>query len=152
MKLNTLHAAVFAVLSSTVLAAGAADDTFVTKAASGGMAEVNAGQLAQQQGSSDAVKQFGQKMVADHSKANDELKSIASGKNMQLPTTPDAMHQKAMASLQAKSGASFDKAFKTQMVADHKATIALFQREASSGTDADLKGLRPRRCLTCTTT
>src|SRR4051812_22006608 len=68
----------------------AADDTFVTKAAKGGMAEVELGKLASEKGTSDAVKQFGQRMVTDHGKANDELKSLAQSKNVTLPTDIDA--------------------------------------------------------------
>jgi putative membrane protein len=124
---------------SAAMPAFAADETFVQKAAMGGLAEVDAGNLAQQQGGSDAVKQFGAKMVADHGKANDELKQIATGKSMSVPSAPDAAHQAAKAKLQAKSGAAFDQAFKAQMVADHKATIALFEQEAKNGKDADLK-------------
>ena len=120
-------------------AAFAADETFVQKAAVGGMAEVEAGNLAQQKGASGAVKEFGAKMVTDHTKANDELKQIAGGKSMTVPGEPDAAHKQAKASLEAKSGASFDRAYKEQMLKDHKATIALFEKESKSGSDAELK-------------
>jgi putative membrane protein len=78
-------------------------------------------------------------MVEDHGKANDELKSIATSKKMGMPAAPDASQQKAAAALEAKSGADFDRAFKQQMIADHKSAIALFQKEAKSGSDPDLK-------------
>src|SRR5205807_9610068 len=70
-----------------------ADQTFVMKAAQGGMAEVKLGQLAKDHASSNAVKQFGQQMVDDHGKANDELKSLASQKGITLPGDIDAKHQ-----------------------------------------------------------
>jgi len=126
-------------LASACLGAQAADDTFVKKAGMGGAAEVQAGKLAQAKGSSDAVKQYGAKMVEDHTKASDQLKQIADGKKTEVPAEPDAMHKKALASLDAKSGPAFDKAFKAQMVKDHKDTIALFTQESKSGKDADLK-------------
>ena len=61
------------------------DKTFMKKAAKGGMMEVAMGNLAAQNGQSDDVKSFGKRMVTDHSKANDELKSIASQKGVTLP-------------------------------------------------------------------
>ena len=78
-------------------------------------------------------------MVADHSKTNDELKQIATNKNMAVPSEPDPAHKAAASKLQAKAGTAFNESFKAQMVADHKATIALFEKEAKSGADADLK-------------
>jgi putative membrane protein len=91
-------------------------------------------------------------MVTDHSKTNDELKQIATKKNIAVPSEPDPAHKVAATKLHAKSGAAFDQAFKAQMVADHKATIALFQTEAKSGGDANLKALLPRPCPICRST
>ena len=119
--------------------ASAKDRDFVQKAAMGGMAEVEASQVAQEKASKDSVKAFSAKMVADHGKANDELKQIATGKGMTLPAAPDAAHQKAEAKLATMSGAGFDKAYKAQMVADHQKTVALFKKEASGGNDPELK-------------
>ena len=138
-RLSSLPLALAAALACGSALAAGADSGFVQKAAMGGIAEVDAGKLAQDKGSSDAVKQFGAKMVADHGKANDELKSIASGKSIDVPADTDAKHKKAKASLEAKSGAAFDSAYKAQMVADHKETIALFQKEAKGGQDPELK-------------
>jgi putative membrane protein len=119
--------------------ARAADDAFVTKAAIGGMTEVAAGELATRHGNSDAVKKFGDHMVQDHTKANDELKALATTKKMAVPSKPDAEHQKSLDGLKAKSGSAFDSAFKAQMVKDHKDAVALFETEAKDGTDSDLK-------------
>lgn len=113
-----------------------ADRKFMTKAAAGGIAEVEMGKLAQQKASDDRVKQFGARMETDHTKANDELKSIASSKGVELPTAPDKKAQKTMDQLNGKSGADFDRSYMTHMVADHKKDIALFEKEANSGKDA----------------
>src|SRR6201982_493986 len=67
------------------------DKTFMKKAAKGGMMEVAMGKLAEQNGQSEDVKSFGKRMVTDHSKANDELKSIASKKGVQLPSKEPTM-------------------------------------------------------------
>lgn len=116
-----------------------ADRPFVEKAAAGGLAEVAAGRIAQQQGNSDQVKQFGQRLVDDHSKANDELKQIAGAKGMRLPSSPTPEQQREAAMLAKMNGAAFDKAFMNHLVADHKKDIALFRKEASSGKDPELK-------------
>jgi len=120
-------------------ALSSADKTFVQKAAVGGLAEVEMGKMAQQKGSSDQVKQFGSRMVDDHSKANDELKQIASSKGITLPTDLDAKHKSKMDKMQKLSGAQFDRAYMDDMVSDHKEDVADFKKQASSGKDSDLK-------------
>jgi putative membrane protein len=116
-----------------------ADSTFATKAAQGGMAEVKLGNLAQQKASSPDVKNFGQTMVADHTKANDELKQIATNKGITLPTGLDAKDQATYDRLSKLSGAEFDRAYMRDMVSDHKTDVSEFKREADHGADADLK-------------
>lgn len=129
--------------SSTTMAKdnskGNADTAFATKAANGGMAEVALGKLAQQKGMNARVKDFGAMMVTDHSKANDELMAIAKSKNIMLPTTVDADHQKKMEDLSKMSGKDFDKAYVDAMIDGHKKTLDLMQDEAKNGKDADLK-------------
>jgi len=115
------------------------DKSFVMKAAQGGMTEVQLGQLAADKGSSQNVKDFGSKMVTDHGKANDELKSIASSKGLTLPDKLDAKHQAKVDKMSGMSGSAFDKAYVDAMVAAHKQDNALFAKEASSGQDAEIK-------------
>lgn len=117
----------------------AQDHEFVTKAAAGGMMENEAGQLAMQKGNSQAVKDFGQRMVNDHSKANEKLKALAESKGISVPSTLDAEGRKKTSQLAAKSGDAFDKAYAGMMLKDHQKVIALFERQQSSGTDEDLK-------------
>jgi len=117
----------------------AADHKFAMAAAMGGMMEVELGKLAAEKGASDEVRQFGQRMVDDHSKANSELMQLASGKGMTLPTAPDAKHQAEMRKLSALSGEKFDKEYVKMMVKDHKKDVAAFEKEAGGGMDAELK-------------
>ena len=117
----------------------AADAAFMKKAAIGGMAEVQLGQLAQQSGASAQVKEFGAQMVQDHSKANDELKQIAGAKGVALPTELDSKHMKVMDRLKKTSGAAFDRAYMSDMLADHKEDIGDFTKESGSGKDAEVK-------------
>lgn len=117
----------------------ASDAKFMKEAAGGGQAEVQLGQLAQQKAGSDQVKQFGQRMVADHSKANEQLEQIAQQKNIRLPKTPDAKERAEKARLEQLSGDEFDKAYMAHMLADHKKDVAEFQKESSTARDPDVK-------------
>ena len=121
------------------MAVSNADRKFAMTAAMDGMAEVELGRLATERGASDAVKQFGRRMVDDHSKANDELKQWAATAGVTLPTALDAKHQAMVAKMSRLSGAAFDKAYAQNMVKDHTKAVQLFQREADRGTDAGLK-------------
>jgi len=103
------------------------DKTFMKKAAKGGMMEVAMGRVAEQKAQNEDVKSFGKRMVTDHSKANDELKSIATKKGVQLP------------SKEHTSNWTSDKAYIDMMVKDHEKDLAEFKEEASSGSDPDVK-------------
>jgi len=118
---------------------GATDHKFVMEAAVGGMEEVQLGQLAAQKASDPDVKNFGQHMVDDHSKANTQLMQLASQKGVTPPTTLPADKQKDMDKLNSLSGAAFDKAYMAMMVKDHKKDVSEFQKESKSGKDSDLK-------------
>jgi len=117
----------------------AMDKHFVRKAAEGGLAEVELGKLATQKASSDEVKKFGQRMVDDHSKANDQLKQLAQQKGVDLPTQPDAKDQATKKRLEKLSGEQFDKAYMQDMVKDHTKDVAEFQKESNSAKDPDVK-------------
>jgi len=116
-----------------------ADKKFVMEAAMGGMAEVELGRLATQKGMSDAIKTFGQRMVDDHSAANSDLTTLASGKGITLPTALDAKHRAVMNRLSRLSGAAFDRAYARDMLNDHIKDVAAFKRESRMARDADLK-------------
>jgi putative membrane protein len=115
------------------------DRKFVTEAASGGMLEVEAGRLAQSQGQDPQIKQFGQRMVTDHTKANQQLQSIASSKGIEVPSSLDAKHQAMYDRLKKLKGADFDQAYGKMMASDHKQDVADFRKAASSAQDPDVK-------------
>ena len=115
------------------------DAGFAAKAAQGGVAEVQLGKLAAEKASSPAVKAFGQQMVDDHSKANDELKSVAEKENMTLPVSPNAKQQAMYTKLQALSGTAFDRAYVSSMVKDHEEDVKEFQKEAKNGKNSGIK-------------
>jgi putative membrane protein len=115
------------------------DAEFVKEAAAGGMAEVELGKVAAEKGSSKQVKDFGQRMQKDHTKANAELKKLAGNKGVQLPTDLDRKHKSASERLAKLSGDEFDREYMRAMVDDHKETLEKFQRQADKGKDPDLK-------------
>lgn len=112
---------------------------FVVEAANSGMMEVEAGRVAQQKGSSQEVKQYGQMMVDDHTKANEELKALASTKNITVPAAIGQDKQDKLAKLQEKSGAEFDREFMDLMVSSHEDAVNLFEKQAENGSDPELK-------------
>jgi putative membrane protein len=103
------------------------------------MAEIEAGKLAIEKAQDPKVKEFAQRMVDEHSKMLDEVKSLAQAKGVELPSAPDAKHQKAMKKLQSASGADFDREYMRSMVKDHRDALKLAQRTAKGAKDADLK-------------
>lgn len=104
-----------------------ADKTFMMNAAKGGMMEVEMGKIAAQNGQSADVKKFGNRMVTDHSKANNELMALAKEEGVSLPGAKAAGKWKS------------DKDYMDAMVKDHTEDLAEFQKEAQNGTDPDVK-------------
>jgi putative membrane protein len=109
-------------------------------AAVGGMAEVEMGRLAAQKATDERVKQFGQKMVDDHSKANDELKEVAGQQKIDIPVSLDSKHQATIDRLNKLSGRAFDRAYVREMVKDHNEDVKEFQKESQNGQDSAVRG------------
>jgi len=116
------------------------DTEFAKMAAEGGLAEVKLGQLAEEKGTDQAVKDFGKRMVTDHSKADDSLKTAASDDKIELPSDLSAKDQAAYNRLSKLSGEAFDRTYARDMVRDHRTDIAEFRQEAQDGKDASIKG------------
>src|SRR5215469_7117189 len=106
--------------------------TFVKQAAEGGLAEVELGKLAAERASSSDVKQFGQRMVDDHTKANDQLKQVASEESITLPEKLDTKDAAIKARLEKLSGEQFDHAYMLNMVRDHTKDVTEFRTQAKT--------------------
>jgi len=115
------------------------DRKFIEEAGQGGIAEVEMGKLAEQKAQSKEVKDFAKRMVDDHSKANAELKELASKKSLTLPADMDSSSRREYDKLQKLSGADFDREYMKTMVSDHKKDVKDFQKQAKSTKDADIK-------------
>lgn len=125
--------------TSSTLAKGSKDAMFVREAAAGNLAEVKMGRIALDKSSAPDIKEFAQRLVDDHTKANDQLMTLAQQKQITLPTEPMAKAQKEAKHLESMSGASFDKAWTASMVKDHKQDIAKYTHESTHAKDADVR-------------
>jgi putative membrane protein len=143
--LVALAAAAVLTAGSALAAVSAADKTFATEAAQGGMAEVQLGQLAVQKASSPQVKEFAQRMVTDHGQANQELMQIAKQQGVVLPTQVDSKHRNDMDTLRGLNGPQFDAAYMRHMLQDHQKDISDFQKQAQSGSDPALKAFAQKQ-------
>src|SRR4030095_12817613 len=115
------------------------DTSFIKQAAEGGLAEVQLGQLAAQKAPNDQVKQLGQRIQSDHTKANQEVKQIAQKVGVTVPTELDRKYKKVLDDLQSKSGADFDKAFAEHIIRDHKKDIKAFEKAVRDAENPDVK-------------
>lgn len=137
--LGTLLLLTPALAATSQTALTSSEQRFIQKAAGGGIGEVKLGELAVQKASSPEVRQFGQHMIDDHSKANETLKSAMGARGVTVPTTIDPAAQKTYDKLAKLSGAQFDRAYVQDMVKDHREDVKLFQDEAKNGRDPALK-------------
>ena len=114
------------------------DRDFVMKATSGGMMEVELGNIAQQNAANQRVKDFGSMMVRDHSAANQELMSFANRRNLMLNSDSLLkLHKSHIDALKNKTGAAFDKAYMSMMVSDHKKDVSEFEKASKMCKDQE---------------
>lgn len=125
--------------SNAVKAPDETDKAFIKQAAIGDAAEIQLGQMAQEKATNPKVKQFGARMIKDHSQADDQLKGIAQSRHVSLPTELDAPHKAAKSQLEKQTGAQFDQAYMRLMVQDHTKTVNKFKREAGTSHDPTVK-------------
>jgi len=128
--------------TTTRAQANASVKEFVDKAGTSGLAEVEMAQLGAQKATNGQVKAFAKQMVADHTKANQELLNAIKGKGLQVPSSRADMHKATMEKFQQQdAGKNFDRAYMEQMVEDHKAAIELFENAADDEKlDIDVRG------------
>ena len=149
IRFLSLNTAVAALCVFSQMSARAADENrgqldskdykFAENAAKANSDEITLGQLAQQKASSTAVQQYAQRMVQDHTKANQQLTQVISQKGATLPATPTKSEERESDRLAKLSGPEFDKAYMSHMVKEHKKDVKEFQKEANDATDPDLK-------------
>ncbi|WP_407156130.1 DUF4142 domain-containing protein [Bradyrhizobium sp. STM 3557] len=116
-----------------------ADRIFVRALALGGLAEVDLAKLAAQKASSTAVKDFAQRMIKDHSEANDRLASLAKANGIALPDQFDSEQRSMRDRLQQAGKTEFDHAYIRGQITDHQKTVQLLIYQIGSGENEDLK-------------
>ena len=115
------------------------DADFAIKAAEGGLFEVQLGKIAASRAMNQEVKDFANKMVEDHGRANQELASLAKAKNIVLPTALGRDNQEDLREFNEKVAADFDEDYIERMIEDHERTIKIFERASSQSKDDELK-------------
>jgi putative membrane protein len=115
------------------------DTDFAKAAAEGGFAEVRFGELAEDKASNKTVKELAQRIVDDHTKADDSLKTAASKDSISIPAQLNSKDQATYVRLSQLSGTAFDRVYAREMVRDHETDIALFRHEANGGKDSSIK-------------
>lgn len=108
------------------------DAKFLQKAAAHGFAEVQLAQMARGKAMREEVRQFADRMVTDHTKANEDAGAVAMSNGVKLPAGPDDKHAKQMRELQKLSGGDFDRAYMKRMVKEHHDDVAEFRRKAKT--------------------
>jgi putative membrane protein len=116
-----------------------ADSVFIAKAAAGGKAEVELGNLAIAKTTNSSIKDFANMMVTDHTRSNEELMAMAKNKSFILADSLDGEHKAIADNLRNLSGVEFDRAYAAAMVEGHQKMLSLMRTEASTGVDANLK-------------
>ncbi|HMN84319.1 MAG TPA: DUF4142 domain-containing protein [Burkholderiaceae bacterium] len=124
---------------SLIMRVAPQDKSFVHKAAIGSLAEVEMGRIAQQQAASDDVKTFAGRMIDEHTRTGEQLAQLATTAGAPMPTELDRGARDDVQKLSRLSGEQFDKAYLKRMVSEHKKTIAMFEKQARSGKDPNLK-------------
>ncbi|MEP6881464.1 MAG: DUF4142 domain-containing protein [Dokdonella sp.] len=143
MKISIIVTAIALSLSAACASANPTDNDFAIKATKDGNTEVAIGKIAQERGQNTSIRDFGMKMVADHTTAGNELKAAASSDNVMIPENAMTVDQSVVDKVSNLEGGAFDKAYAKMMVEDHKKAVALFKKESTSGT-GELKAFAAR--------
>lgn len=117
----------------------AADTDFIRKASSAGLTEIALGKLAATQASSDDVKKFAARMVADHTKSNEDLGKLAGSKGVQIAIAPEPAQQQLIDRLKNLEGSRFDREYSDAMIRDHQLVSGIYELEANKGEDVDIR-------------
>ncbi len=115
------------------------DKNFAKEAAQGGKAEIDIGRYMEEHGQNVKVREFGHRMVTDHTAADTKLRQAATRATIQLPAAPDPDEKNTLSELRKLKGAELDRAYIRDMVQDHQKDVQAFQQEAQSGANTEMK-------------
>jgi putative membrane protein len=137
--MRTLATVLAVSLTALTFVATSDDEDFYEKVGEAGLAEVQAGKMAEARGASAEVREFGAMMVEHHGEANQKLAKLAQAKGVTLPAAPSESQTEAMNALQAKEGARFDQAYLAEQVKAHEEAVQLLKGQIKSGEDGEAK-------------
>lgn len=127
-------------LTDTAVAVPAKTDAdFLVEAASGGMTEVQLGQLARDNSMNKEIKAFGELIIKDHRDSREKLKHLAESKNIVLPGEISNHQQRIKERLEKRKGEEFDRAYISLVIDDHKKDIREFQKAARNAADPEIR-------------
>jgi putative membrane protein len=138
-KMDTTSADTSNTSNKPMIAVDQSTSDFMVKVADVGMTEVKLGGIAQDKATSKRVKDFGEMMTKDHTKAGDELKDLGRQKNVTLPSAIGDDHQKKIDDLNKKTGKDFDRAYIDAMVDGHQSAVSDFEKASKNTKDPDIK-------------
>jgi putative membrane protein len=118
-----------------------ADMPFIRQAGSSNQMEIRLGQVAQSRGSNSAVKQFGQRMVDDHTRLQNQLTAVVTNTGVSYTPTMDSRHQQLASRLERLSGADFDRAYMQAMIQTHQDAVNQFQAQSQSARSTQVRNL-----------
>ena len=141
-------AALSLMLAGTPAWADLSPQDFVDRASAAGMAEIEAARMALEDGTSSEVKHFAEKMIKDHTAANEDLKEIAADKKLEIAEAPDAMNKAKAMILEMRDGEDFDQAYARNQVNAHEQVIELFREAAQGVNDEALRAFAKEKLPT----
>lgn len=125
-------------------AISAESQEFLREAASAGATEVELGRIAAQRAHNDRVRDYGQRMVTDHSSANEDLERVARDVGVQVSSEPNPHHDSMIDRVANEQGESFDREYLNMMVNDHQKVVTKFEEQAQNGPDPEVKAFAQR--------
>lgn len=139
--MRALASTLAVILTLAAFAALPDDSTFLKTLADGGRAEVEAGELAGNKGTSDAVRKFGMMMAKDHGAANEKIAGVAKAKGLAPPENLSPEKAEMLNGLRKQEGVRFDQEYLAHMVSSHEKTVELLKAEIASGDSTDTRAL-----------
>jgi len=130
--------------ASSTTATSASDKQFIQEAAAGSLAEVELSKLAVRKATNPQVKDFGRRMVADNSSANDQIKKLAAGKGVSLSQSLGNDNKVVKDRLEKLSGSQFDSAYMAEMLKDHKKDLETYSQQSRTANDEEVKSFAAR--------
>lgn len=125
--------------SGTTVTLSKEDREFMSEAALGGMYEVMLAKEVEKKATNPDVREFAAKLGADHGKANEELKELASKKGFTMPSQLDDDHREDLEEITRLSGPELDKKYVAEMVDDHEDDVDEFRETAKESKDPEIR-------------